>query len=263
MLALKLFLVPVLLALITLAGRRWGPAIAGWLAGFPVLAGPILLLIALEQGAPFAVSAAGGSLLSVPAILCFCLAYAWAAIRLPWWLSLPLGLACYVATAAALMAAALPNAAVFVLTLVALALALVLPAFPRNGRFHPVRPPSPAELPLRMLAAALLVLMITFFASHLGPRLSGLLSTVPLLSSLLAVFTHALSGPGAAIGLLRGMVIGFYALSTFAFALAFTLPTWGTAGGFLAALACAMLVHLATLLPRSAALKEEQSLGAE
>ena len=41
MLLLKLLLVPTLIALITLAGRRWGPAVAGWLARFPVLGGAV------------------------------------------------------------------------------------------------------------------------------------------------------------------------------------------------------------------------------
>ncbi|HBF50271.1 MAG TPA: hypothetical protein DDX04_07705, partial [Massilia sp.] len=56
-LALKLVLVPLLIYLVTLAGRRWGPSVAGWLSAFPIVAGPILLTLALEQGAPFAASA--------------------------------------------------------------------------------------------------------------------------------------------------------------------------------------------------------------
>lgn len=44
MLALRLLLVPAFLALLTLAGRLFGPGIAGWLAG------PILLVLALENG---------------------------------------------------------------------------------------------------------------------------------------------------------------------------------------------------------------------
>ena len=44
MILLKLLLVPLLLAAVTLAGRRWGQSVAGWLGSFPIVAGPILLI---------------------------------------------------------------------------------------------------------------------------------------------------------------------------------------------------------------------------
>jgi hypothetical protein len=34
-LVLKLALVPMLILGVTLAGRRWGPSVAGWLSAFP------------------------------------------------------------------------------------------------------------------------------------------------------------------------------------------------------------------------------------
>ena len=76
MLALKLLLVPAFLALISLAGRRWGPEVAGWLAGFPVLTGPILFLLALENGPVFAAAAATVSLSAVSGAVAFGLCYA-------------------------------------------------------------------------------------------------------------------------------------------------------------------------------------------
>jgi hypothetical protein len=69
LLALKLLLVPALLAAISMAGKRWGPGVAGWLAGFPSLTGPILLFLALERGPEFTTRAAVLSLACVfPAI---------------------------------------------------------------------------------------------------------------------------------------------------------------------------------------------------
>lgn len=50
MFILKVTMVPILIAVVTLAGRRWGAGIAGLLAGFPVVAGPVIL-VAVEQGA--------------------------------------------------------------------------------------------------------------------------------------------------------------------------------------------------------------------
>jgi len=76
LLALKLLLVPALLGAISLAGRRWGPGVAGWLAGFPSLTGPILFFLALERGAEFTVSAAVFALSAVAAALVFGIAYA-------------------------------------------------------------------------------------------------------------------------------------------------------------------------------------------
>ena len=60
--ALKLLLAPLLILLATLAGRRWGPAVGGWLAGLPLTSGPVSLILALEQGPEFAARAALGTL---------------------------------------------------------------------------------------------------------------------------------------------------------------------------------------------------------
>jgi hypothetical protein len=49
MLALKLTLVPLFLLTVSMSGKWWGPSIAGWLAGLPVVAGPILYLLVLSQ----------------------------------------------------------------------------------------------------------------------------------------------------------------------------------------------------------------------
>ncbi len=54
LLLLKLLLVPALIWAITLAAHRWGPAVGGWLSGFPVVSGPILLFLVLERGPDFA-----------------------------------------------------------------------------------------------------------------------------------------------------------------------------------------------------------------
>jgi hypothetical protein len=70
-----------MLLLLTLVGRRYGPALAGLLSALPVFAGPVLCILALEQGNTFAAEAAQGTLLAILAVLVFSLTYAWMALN--------------------------------------------------------------------------------------------------------------------------------------------------------------------------------------
>ena len=58
MLAYKLLLTPLLIGAVSLAGRRWGPSVSGWLVGLPLSSGPVVFFFALEQGNRFASTAA-------------------------------------------------------------------------------------------------------------------------------------------------------------------------------------------------------------
>src|SRR4051794_19408622 len=79
LLLLKLTLAPGLVTATTLAGRRWGPRMAGWLGGLPVVVAPILLAITLEHGRAFGSRAAAGALLGLLSLTGFVLAYGWGA----------------------------------------------------------------------------------------------------------------------------------------------------------------------------------------
>jgi hypothetical protein len=59
-LALKLVLTPLLVGLASLAGRRWGPEIGGWLLGAPFTSVPVAFFLALSPGQRFAATAALG-----------------------------------------------------------------------------------------------------------------------------------------------------------------------------------------------------------
>jgi hypothetical protein len=243
---LKLLLVPALIALVTLAGRRWGPGVAGWLSAFPVVAGPILWFIAIEQGATFAAQAAVGTLSAVLGMLAFGLSYAWAATRFAWPLSLTLG---YVGYAAMVFVLSQWNATQPAAGIVVLAGLLLAP------RCYPVFPAVAKTLSkpvndmlLRMGLGALLVLLVTYFAARLGPGLSGIFAMFPVMGTVLVMFTHRSTGAAAAVQLLRGMVLGFYAFGTFCAVLAWTLPVAGVGPAFAWALAVAAAVQLLSRL---------------
>src|SRR5260370_42337540 len=80
-LALKLVLTPALIGTATLAGRRWGQSVGGWLVGLPLTTGPVAFFIALDHGTAFAAAAVVGSLVGAVAEAAFGVAYGWRAAR--------------------------------------------------------------------------------------------------------------------------------------------------------------------------------------
>ena len=238
----KVTLVPLLIGVITLAGRRWGPAVAGWLSGFPVVAGPIMWFIALEQGAAFASRAIVGMLLGVFAVLAFLLGYAWASTRLAWRASLLCALFAYAVAVALLNTLDLPATVVTAMVFVVLLLAPRL--FPRAELRAITAIPARGEIFVRMSAGAILVLAVTYFASSFGAQLSGVFAMFPVLSTVLAVFSHRLCGHEFTICLLRGIVLGWYAFLVFCVVLGAALPVFGIAAAFAAATASAVIAQI-------------------
>ena len=213
MLALKLLLVPALLAVISMAGRRWGAGVAGWLAGFPSLTGPVLFFLALERGPEFTVQAAVVSLSTVFSAVAFGVAYSWACTRFHWFWCLACALSAW--AAAALLLSHLPLTATASLAISLLTL-FVAPRVYSRAQAQWGSSTMPAhELLLRMVAGAAMVLAVTAAAEALGPAWTGLFAAFPVMSTVLAVFSHRANGPGFAVALLRAMVGGFYSFIAF------------------------------------------------
>jgi hypothetical protein len=180
MLALKLLLVPTLLAAVTLAGRRWGQRTAGWLGSFPIVAGPILLILAIEQGA-----------------MAFFVVLARLAPRLRWASALGVAFIAWVALVAALswLPATLPIAtlaAVVALALAPLAMGAELATPAATGPAP--SPPSRWELPSRMLAGAALALITSHLGARFGPETSGYAALFPVVGATAAGFNLARQG---------------------------------------------------------------------
>ena len=73
---LKIALPPILVAVMSLAARRWGPTFGGLVMGLPWMTGPVLFFLGLDKGEEFAVAACAGIELGVLCICAFMLAYA-------------------------------------------------------------------------------------------------------------------------------------------------------------------------------------------
>jgi hypothetical protein len=241
----KILLAPVLIALVSLAGRKWGPGISGWLLGIPFNSGPILFFMVLEQGSQFASRTAVGGLLGILAWAAFTLVYAHACLKLPWWYSTLLGWLAYFIAAALLLPVTLGVVPVFIM--VSAVLALTVRAFPK------VVPPRSQtvygryDLWLRMATASFMVVSLTGFAQWLGPTASGILSAFPAYTTILAVFSHRHEAE-AAVHVLKGVAVGLYTAATFFLVLSSSLLHLSASAAFLLAIAAALLVQGASLV---------------
>ena len=245
MLAFKLVLTPLFIGLVSLAGRRWGPTVSGWLVGLPLNSGPVVLFLALDQGTAFASRAAQGTILGLASLAGFCLAYSWLSFRVGWLWSLLASWVVFFALTLALEGVSLPLVLSF-LGVIAL-LAIVLKLLPSSHRQVSIVNPPQWEILLRMLVATAFVVILTSVASSIGPQLSGLLATFPVYASILAVFTHRFQEAAAARRLLRGLIAGVFTFAIFFLVVASLIERWGIAVAFGLATLIALLLHACSL----------------
>jgi hypothetical protein len=248
-LILKLVLTPALIGLASLAGRRFGPAVGGWLVGFPLTSAPVALFLTLSHGPAFAATAAAGTMAGTASQAAFCVAYGWLAPRHRWPLPLTGGTVAFAVSTAALAPVSLSPLPLFaiVVTVLAVALSLMPGARGARGAVRTSQTGTAASLgwglPARMIVATVFVVLLTGIAPALGPHLTGLLAPFPLYGAVLAVFAHALEGPAPATALLRGMLTGLFGFAGFFLVLAMCLDNWGLIAAFAAAVALTLAVQ--------------------
>jgi hypothetical protein len=242
-LLLKLVVTPVLIAAASLAGRRWGQAVGGWLVGLPLTSGPVAFFLALEHGTGFAAAVAFGSLVGAVSEAGFCLAYGWSARR-GWAVALALASLGFAAIATGLQRLALPLLVLTVIVVAALAVALRL--LPSHGAPAVIPAPPRWDLPARMAITTALVVGLTGAAPALGPRLSGVLATFPVYAAILTVFAHR-AGAAPAVQVLRGLLLGLFSFGAFFLVLGVLIERLGVGGAFAAATATALAVQAGSL----------------
>jgi hypothetical protein len=245
-LAAKILLAPLFVVGASLAARRFGASIGGLVGGLPVVAGPILLVFALAHGSAFAAHAAAGTLLGMVSLATFVVVYSRLAGRVRWSVSLLAGWGTFFAMTALLSLTSLGAGVSLAVVLAWLTLAHLL--LPRVLAEPVEREPLPAwDLPLRALSALALVLVLTALSAQLGAKLSGLLAPFPVITSVLAVFTHAQHGEEELLRIMRGFLVGFVAYALFCFTLSLSLDSLGIAAAFLLATAIALTTQTLVL----------------
>ncbi len=245
MLLFKIFIAPVLIGLVSLAGKKWGPGIAGWLLGLPLNSAPILVFLVLQEGRPFASAAAVGSLLGIIAWAAFGLVYALCCPNFPWWVSMLAGWTAYGVMAWLLLHVHLSVGWTFIFVVAALISILLL--FPRPPQSDLILSRRRYELWLRMITATIMVVALTGAAKALGPQRSGILAAFPNYTTILAVFAHQQSA-ASAVKVLRGVTMGLYTTAVFCTILAVCLLHMGALPSFALALSAAGLVQAGSLV---------------
>jgi len=237
--------VPALIGAVTVVGQRTGPRVAGVLTALPVVAGPIALFVAIEQGAAFEARSAVATLAALLAVAAFCILYARTCLRRGWPASLLAGLFGFGLTTLALKRLDPGLAGATALALASpLCVQMLTPRPPPPAR---VRPVSRAGLFGRMGAGAALMIGVTALADALGPTWSGLLTVFPVATTVLTVSWHRTQGPEFAVYLLRSLGNGLYGLAVFFAVLGLGLERLGIATAFALALAGLASIQLALL----------------
>lgn len=242
LLFLKALLTPSLIALVSVAGRRWGPVVSGLLVGLPLTSGPVLLIIALQNGAPFAAGTARGIILGTISVAIFCLTYGWVALRWRWPGALGASWLVFLMATALLQFVTLSLLLAFALCVVVAALSLAVFPHPPAKEQVVVAPPM-WDIPARMAVATAFVLLLTSAAPQLGPHLTGLLAPFPIFGTVLSAFTHAQAGTAAALRLLRGLLVGLLSFASFFLVAGMLIAPFGILPAFVAAIIATVIVQ--------------------
>ena len=181
-------------------------AVNCWMAGLPVVAGPILYLLVLAHGPVFGAHAAILSLSAILASEAFNFAYAWTCRSHTWAVALIAGLITWLVCAFAL--SFLPASPLWAAATAFAAVGFGQSFLPRSTAVTAGAPLTHADLTGRMAAGAVLTLLVTSLSGWVGASWSGLLAVFPLLGIVLSVSSHRAHGSDFVISLLRGMVLG-------------------------------------------------------
>lgn len=245
-LVLKLILAPLIIGSASLAGRRWGPAVSGWIVGMPLTSGPVIFFLALSHGVAFAESSALGVLSGGISLVLYALAYSWLATRFRWQVSIVGSILIFSFTTLYLQTVVIPL--YLVTPLVVIAILVGLKFMPRDELEMRASNTSLWDIPVRILIGTSFILLLTGIAPYIGSRLTGLLTTIPLYVTILSVFAHRDHGFAAAVHVLRGLLYGLFAFMGFFLVLSLLIENTSIGVSFGLAILTALSVQGMSLL---------------
>jgi hypothetical protein len=212
-LALKMVLTAVVVVVTSVAVERTGPFIGALIAALPTAAGAAYVILAIQHPPSFIAASAVGSITVSAAVSVFAAIYIILAQRYGVVLSLGVSLAIWFVLAAVFrfidwtpLSAVILNVIVFGVTV------------PLSWRYRDAGPPKPFlrtryDIPLRALAAAIVVAIVTTASSRIGSFASGMFAVFPIILCSSIVILHPRVGGKATASMLAHAQIAFVGLS--------------------------------------------------
>lgn len=235
----KIAVPPVMVAVMTLAARRWGPTFGGLIMGLPWMTGPVLFFLALDKGEAFVLSAAVGVEIGVLSLIAYTFAFAIVSTWAKWPLSLAAAVVAFMLTALATRGIELGLVTATVLAMAGLGASYFLLPKPQAATL-PAPLPS-WDIAARMLTTFALVALIMTGADALGGQLSGVFATFPVIMTVIGSFTLHQSGRDALRRVLRGVTLSLLSFCMFFMVMGLTLPYVGLVGAY----GCAIITAIA------------------
>lgn len=233
---------------VTLAVGRLGATAGGMLAGLPIVIGPGLVFLSLDESPGFVAETATFALLSLCATQSFMLAYLMAARRVSPAPAVSLAFAAWLGTA--LILANFATGPVVALALFAMSVILAR-AVGKRMRVPGVAVQSRdtmSALLLRAGLAGVLVGAITAASSRLGPQNSGLLIAYPVGMTVIAASVHLRYGAAKVIDTLYATALGTTSIAAFCFVVALTAQRLGSPLALVLGFAASFLLTIALLV---------------
>lgn len=212
-LALKMAMTAIVVVVTSLVVERSGAFVGALIASLPTAADAAYVILAYEHPASFIAASSVGTVAACAAVSIFCLCYSVLAQRYGLLLCLAVSLLVWFAVAAALrlfvwspLTASILNAIVFGST---------VPLSWRYRASGPVRKflRTPLDIPLRGLAAAIVVAIVTTASYSIGSFASGMFAIFPIVMCSSAVILHPRIGGKATASMLAHAQVALIGLA--------------------------------------------------
>ena len=239
-LVLRIIITPLAVLVGTVAQRRLGESLGGVIVGLPLTTIPFLWLMTRQYGTGFTASMTSSLLVTATAEAVVLWTYARLSGRLS-----PTSAMIGSLSVFALVAGLLQLLHLHVLVAGLLAVA----AFAGALRWWPstsvaAHEPGRSRLALRLVVATAFTVAMITLAGRLGPSLSGIVDALPLLSLMMAFFTHQEVHADASARFLRGVTKGTFSYVATIWAVAELLHAHDVRLTFVAAILAAAAAQL-------------------